>query len=93
MRRVAHVACTGEMRNAYNILIGNPEAKGPLARSGRRWKDNIKMYLNDVKCETVHWFKLYLNEIECENVHWFKLAWDMVQCGAHVSTVISLQAP
>jgi hypothetical protein len=27
---MGHVACTGEMRNAYNILVGKPERKTPL---------------------------------------------------------------
>jgi hypothetical protein len=31
----------GEKRNAYRILVGNPEGKRPLGR--RRWEDNIKI--------------------------------------------------
>jgi hypothetical protein len=27
-----HVASTGEMRNAFNILVGKPEGKNPLER-------------------------------------------------------------
>jgi hypothetical protein len=27
-----HVACMGEMRNAYKILVGKPEGKRPLRR-------------------------------------------------------------
>jgi hypothetical protein len=27
-----HVACVGEKRNAYRILVGKPEEKGPLGR-------------------------------------------------------------
>jgi hypothetical protein len=33
-----HVARMGKMRNAYNILVGKPGRKKPLARSRRRWK-------------------------------------------------------
>jgi hypothetical protein len=33
----------GEKRNAYRILVGNPEGKRPLGRLRRRWVDNIKM--------------------------------------------------
>jgi hypothetical protein len=29
---MGHVACTGEMRNAYKILVGKPEGKRPLGR-------------------------------------------------------------
>jgi hypothetical protein len=40
-------ACStnGEPRNAYRILVGKPEGKGPLGRPGRMWVDNIKMGL------------------------------------------------
>jgi hypothetical protein len=30
-----------KMRNAYKILVGEPEGKRPLGRPRRRWKDNI----------------------------------------------------
>jgi len=33
-----HVARTGEIRNAYNILAGRPEGKRPLGRAKRRWE-------------------------------------------------------
>jgi hypothetical protein len=31
----------GEKRNAYRLLVGNPEGKTPLERPRRRWVDNI----------------------------------------------------
>jgi hypothetical protein len=31
------------MRNAYTILVGNPEGMRPFGRPKRRWEDNIKM--------------------------------------------------
>jgi hypothetical protein len=34
-----------EMRNAYNILVGNPEGKRQLGRSRRKWEDNVSMDL------------------------------------------------
>jgi hypothetical protein len=37
----------GEMRNAYNILVGKLERKRPLGRLRRRWKDNINMDLKN----------------------------------------------
>jgi hypothetical protein len=37
-----------EIRNAYNILDGEPEGKRPLRRHRRGWKDNIRMDLGDV---------------------------------------------
>jgi hypothetical protein len=35
----------GMRRNAYRILVGNPEGRRPLGRPRRRWVDNIKMDL------------------------------------------------
>jgi hypothetical protein len=32
-------------KNAYTILVGNPEGKKPVGRSRRRWVDNVKMDL------------------------------------------------
>jgi hypothetical protein len=49
--------CTtdGEKRNAYRILVGNPEGKRPLGR--RRWEDNNKM---DLRQDGVVWTGLIL---------------------------------
>jgi hypothetical protein len=41
MRWAGHVACMGEVRGAYNILVGRPEGRRPLGRPRRRWEDNI----------------------------------------------------
>jgi hypothetical protein len=38
----------GEKRNAYRILVGNPEGKRPLGRPRRRWMNNIKMDLREI---------------------------------------------
>jgi hypothetical protein len=57
LRWMLHVAHMGEMRNAYDILVGNLELKRPLGRPRHRWEDNI-MYLRAVVlnlCETVAW--------------------------------------
>jgi hypothetical protein len=42
-RWALHVARMGEKRNAYRLLVGKSEGKGPLGRPIRRWVDNIKM--------------------------------------------------
>ena len=34
----------------YKVLVGKPEGKRQLGRSGRRWEDNIKMDLQEVGC-------------------------------------------
>jgi hypothetical protein len=49
MRWVGHVARIGENRNAYRILVGEPEEKRPLGRPKRRWVDDIRMDLGEVK--------------------------------------------
>jgi len=38
IRWAGHVARMGEIRNAYNILVGKPEGKRPLGRSKRIWE-------------------------------------------------------
>jgi hypothetical protein len=39
-----HVACMGEKKNAYKILVVKPEGKRPCGRYRCRWEDNIKIY-------------------------------------------------
>jgi hypothetical protein len=46
------------MRNAYNILVGNPEGKRPLERPVGRWEDNIRMDLRELGLEDVDWIRL-----------------------------------
>jgi hypothetical protein len=38
----------GEVRDAYNILVGKPEGRRPLGRPRCRWDDNIKVNLRDI---------------------------------------------
>jgi hypothetical protein len=42
------VACMGEMRGVYRVLVGKAEGKIPLGRPRCRWEDNIKMDLQEV---------------------------------------------
>jgi len=42
----------GESRGAYRVLAGISEGKRPLGRYKCRWKDNIKMYVPEVKWGT-----------------------------------------
>jgi transcription termination factor 2 len=58
MRWVGHVAGMGEVRGAYNILVGRPEGRRPLGKPRRRWKDNIKMDLREIGFEDVDWIHL-----------------------------------
>jgi hypothetical protein len=34
-----------EVRNAYEVLVREPQRKGPLGRPRHRWEDNIKVSL------------------------------------------------
>jgi hypothetical protein len=47
-----------EKRNAYRILVGNPEGKRPRGRPKRRWVDNIKMDLREIGWDGVDWIDL-----------------------------------
>jgi hypothetical protein len=71
-------ACStiGEKRNAYRILMGNPERERPLGRPRRRRVDNIKMDLR---------------EIGWNGIDWIDLAQNRDQWRALVNTVINLR--
>jgi hypothetical protein len=46
----------GERR--YRVLVGKPEGKRPQWRPRNRWEDNIKMYLQEVRCGGMDWIEL-----------------------------------
>jgi hypothetical protein len=48
----------GEVRGAYNILVGRPEGRRPLGRPRRRWEDNIKIDLRERGFGVVDWINL-----------------------------------
>jgi len=52
------VACMGEGRGVYRVLVGKPEGKRPLGRPRRRWENNIKMDLKEVGCGDMDWIEL-----------------------------------
>jgi hypothetical protein len=56
MRWAGHVARMGEKRNAYRLLVGKSEGKRPLGKPRRRWVDNIRMDLFEVRWGDVDWF-------------------------------------
>jgi hypothetical protein len=39
-----------ERRGVYRVLVGKPDGKRPLGRRRCRWKDNVKMDLQEVGC-------------------------------------------
>jgi hypothetical protein len=40
----------GARIGVYRLLVGKPEGKRQLGRHKRRWKDNIKMDIQEVRC-------------------------------------------
>jgi hypothetical protein len=48
MKWAVHVACMGEKRVAYKVLVWKPQEKRPLGRPRRRWGGNVKMDLQEV---------------------------------------------
>jgi hypothetical protein len=73
-----HVARMGEKRNAYRILVGEPEGKRSLGRPRSRWVDNIKMVVR---------------EIGLGGMDWVDLGQGRDQWRALVTTVMSLRVP
>jgi hypothetical protein len=67
-----------EKRNAFRILVGNPEGKRPLGRPRRRWVNNIKM---DHR------------EIGWDGMDWIDLAQDRDQWRALVNAVMNIRVP
>jgi hypothetical protein len=68
----------GEVRGAYNILVGKPERRRPLRRPRCRWEDNIK---------------IDLGEMGFGDTDWIHLAQDRDRWRALVNTVMSLRVP
>jgi hypothetical protein len=48
MRHIGHVACVGEIRNSYKIVVEKREGKRSFERSTRKWEDNIKLELKEI---------------------------------------------
>jgi hypothetical protein len=45
----------GEWRGVYRVLVGKPGRKRPLGRPRHRWKDNIRMDLQEVRWGGMDW--------------------------------------
>ena len=55
MRWAGHVARMEKGRSALKILTGKPIGKRPLGRSRHRWKDNIRMDLEEIGNNEGNW--------------------------------------
>jgi hypothetical protein len=78
MRWAGHVACMGEGRGVYRVLVGRSKGKRLLGRPRRSWENNIK---------------IDFREIGIDGANWIRLAQDRVQWRAFVNMVINLRVP
>jgi len=47
-----------ERRGLYRVLVVKPEGKISFGRPRRRWEDNIRMDLQEIRCVGTDWMKL-----------------------------------
>jgi len=47
-----------ERRDVYRVWVGKPEGKRSLGRSRRKWEDNIKVDLEEMRCGAMDWIEL-----------------------------------
>ena len=58
MRWAGHVEHMRDRSSVYRVLVGKTEGKKRLGRPRPRWEDNIKMHLEEVRCEVIDWIEL-----------------------------------
>ena len=49
IRWAGHVARMTERRGIYRVMAGKPEGMRPLGRPRRRWDENVKLDLQEVR--------------------------------------------
>jgi hypothetical protein len=63
MRWAGHVACMGEGRGVYMILVWKPECKRPLGRPRHRWEDDVELDLREVGIDAAYWIHLLQDRV------------------------------
>jgi hypothetical protein len=58
MMWAGHVARMGKRKGVYRVVVGRPEGKRPLGRPRRRWGDNIKMDIREIRIDGANWTQL-----------------------------------
>jgi hypothetical protein len=54
----------GDGRGVYRVLVGRPGGKRPLGRRRRRWEDNIKMDLREIRIDGANWIRLAEDRVQ-----------------------------
>jgi hypothetical protein len=78
IRWARNVVSIADITDAYNILVRKSEGKRPLGRRRRRWEDNIRIDLWEMRWGNVDWIPVF------EDRHQFR---------AVVNTVTNLRVP
>jgi len=73
-----HCSAYGERRGLHAVSVGKSQGKRPLGRPRRRWKNYIKMDIEEVGCGVTDW--IHLGE-------------DKDRCRALVNAVMNLRVP
>jgi hypothetical protein len=68
MKWARHVAHMGEMRNAYNSLVGKPEGNRQFGRPRCRWEDNIRMDLQEIGWEGMNWIHMAQYRVQWQDL-------------------------
>jgi hypothetical protein len=60
LRWAGHVACKGEGRRVYRLLIG----KRQLGRPRRRWEENIEMEFREIEISGANWIRMAQDRVQ-----------------------------